>query len=546
MGGCCLPLRAAVGLGVAGLACLACGIAMIVLVPRIVKEQVVKNVRLEPNGMAFELWKDIPVPFYMSIYLFEVLNPDNILRGEKPVVNQRGPYVYREYRVKENITFHDNDTLSFLEYRQFHFQADMSSGSESDYIVVPNMLVLGAAVMLEDLSFPMKLTVSSTFALFGQKAFMNLTVGEVLWGYDNPLVDFLNSIKPGMIPFKGKFGLFADFNNSNTGLFTVYTGMDDISRAHMVETWNGLKEVSYWNSDQCNMINGTAGELWPPFRTPSTPLQFYSPDACRSLTLIFNQTREFKGIPTYRYLAPKTLFANGTDYPPNEGFCPCMQSGIQNVSSCRLNAPVFISHPHFLNADPSLQEAVGGLHPNEEEHELFLDLHPMTGIPMKCSIKLQLNIFMKQVSGILQTGRVKPVVLPLIWFAESGEIEGGVLHDFYISLVLLPTVLGYAQYCLVALGGVLLIVAAFLGLKSKTMTVLRQKEGSIVIGTLSAPKFYKPGSRTGYSYQGPQRDAQKTTPQMPNSWNDPFQPSDTAPLLQETSSTIHHAALSAT
>ncbi|XP_062814626.1 scavenger receptor class B member 1 isoform X2 [Anolis carolinensis] len=504
MGGCCPPFRAAVCLAVAGLACLACGIAMIVLVPRIVREQVVKNVRLEPNGMAFELWKDIPVPFYFSVYLFEVLNPDDILRGEKPVVNQRGPYVYREYRVKENITFHENDTLSFLEYRQFHFKADMSNGSESDYIVVPNMLVMGAAVMLEDLPFPVKLTISSTFALFGQKAFMNLTVDQILWGYDNPLVDFLNSIKPGMIPFKGKFGLLADFNNSNTGLFRVYTGVGDISRAHMIDTWNGLKEVSYWNSDQCNMINGTSGELWPPFRTPSTPLEFYSPDACRSLTLIYNQTREFKNIPTYRYLAPTTMFANGTDYPPNEGFCPCLQSGIQNVSSCRLNAPVFLSHPHFFNADPALLEAVGGLHPNKEEHELFLDLHPMTGIPMQCSIKLQLNIFTKQVPGILQTGRVKPVVLPLIWFAESGEVEGSILHDFYISLVLIPAVMGYAQYCLVALGGLLFIVAAFLGLKSKTMTVLRQKEGSIVIGTLSAPKFYKPGSRTGYSYQGPQ------------------------------------------
>ncbi|XP_042297858.1 scavenger receptor class B member 1 isoform X1 [Sceloporus undulatus] len=504
MGGCSRPCMAAVGLSIAGFACLVFGVTMILMVPGIVRDQVTKNVRLEPNSMAFNLWKDIPVPFYMSIYFFEVLNPNEVLRGEKPIVNQRGPYVYREYREKENITFNDNDTLSFLEYRRFHFQADMSNGLESDYVVVPNMLVLGAAVMLEDLPFAVKLTVSSTFALFKQSAFMNRTVGEIMWGYDDPLIDFLNSIKPGLVPFKGKFGLFADLNNSNTGLFTVYTGMADISRAHMIDTWNGLKEVSYWNSDQCNLINGTAGELWPPFRTPSTPLEFYSPDACRSMTLIFSHYGKFKGVPTNRYVAPKTLFANGTDYPPNEGFCPCLQSGIQNVSSCRLNAPVFISHPHFLNADPSLLEAVGGLHPNEEEHGLFLDLHAMTGIPMKCSIKLQLNIFIKHVPGILQTGRVKPVVLPFIWFAESGEIEGGVLHDFYVSLVLIPSVLGYVQYCLVALGSVLLITAALFGLKSKTLTVLRQKEGSIVIGTLSAPKFYNSGSGTGYSYHGPQ------------------------------------------
>ena len=33
-------------------------------------------------------------------------------------------------------------------------------------------------------------------------------------------------------------------NNSNSGLFTVNTGMKNISRVHMVDSWNGLKKVS--------------------------------------------------------------------------------------------------------------------------------------------------------------------------------------------------------------------------------------------------------------------------------------------------------------
>uniref|UniRef100_A0ABM5F2S6 Scavenger receptor class B member 1 n=2 Tax=Pogona vitticeps TaxID=103695 RepID=A0ABM5F2S6_9SAUR len=498
------PCRAAaLGLGLAGLGCLLCGVLMVVVVPVIMREQVAKNVRLEPGGMAFELWKDIPVPFHLSIYFFEVLNSKEILRGGKPVVNQRGPYVYREYREKHNITFHDNGTLSFLEYRRYHFQPDMSNGSESDYIVVPNMLVMGAAVMLDDLPFAVKLTVSSTFAFFRETAFMNRTVGEILWGYDDPLVDFLNSIKPGMIPFKGKFGLFSEFNNSNTGLFTVFTGMKDISKAHIVDSWNGMKKVSYWRSDQCNMINGTSGELWPPFMTRSTPVEFYSPDACRSIRLVFSKTGKFKGVPTYRFVAPNTLFANGTVYPPNEGFCPCRASGILNVSTCRFNAPMFLSQPHFLNADPSLLEEVDGLHPSEEKHGLFLDLHPLTGIPMSCAIKLQLSLFMKKVTGILQTGSINPVVLPLLWFAESGDIEGDVLDEYYAYMVLLPSVIEYVQYCLVALGGFLLIMAAFFGFRSKTLNLSRQKDGSVVDRTHSVPKVLKAGSGSGYNYWGP-------------------------------------------
>lgn len=40
---------------------------------------------------------------------------------------------------------------------------------------------------------------------------------------------------------------------------------------------------------------------------------------------------------------------------------------------------MFISHPHFYNADPSLVDAVEGLHPSREEHALFLDVHPVWG-----------------------------------------------------------------------------------------------------------------------------------------------------------------------
>ncbi|XP_069727455.1 scavenger receptor class B member 1 isoform X2 [Phaenicophaeus curvirostris] len=461
--------RAAMGLGLAGAACALLGGCLLLVGPSVVKDQVVKNVRIDPSSISFSMWKDIPVPFYMSVYFFEVLNPKDVLKGEKPAVKQRGPYVYREFRYKTNITFNDNDTVSYLEYRKLFFRPDLSNGSEDEYIVVPNILMMGAAVMMEDLPEFVKLLLSGALAGLKQEAFMNRTVREIMWGYEDPLIDTINALVPGLIPFKGKFGLFVELNNSNSGLFTVHTGKKNISRVHMVDSWNGLKKVNYWRSNECNMINGTAGEMWPPFMSP-TSLEFYSPDACRSMTLVYEKSGKFEGVPTYRFVAPKTLFANGTDYPPNEGFCPCMQSGIQNVSSCRLNAPMFISHPHFYNADPVLVNAVEGLNPSKEQHALFLDVHPMTGIPMNCSIKLQLNLYIKRVSGIMQTGRIEPVVLPLLWFAESGSIEGPVLKQFYTNLVLIPALLEYLQYVFLGLSVPLIISAAVLRVRSQKTT----------------------------------------------------------------------------
>ncbi|KAM8853546.1 scavenger receptor class B member 1 isoform 2-T3 [Synchiropus picturatus] len=453
--------KVAVGFVVAGVLAVFFGLVLTFVGPIIIDDQIVKNTIIDPNNeLTYTMWKDIPVPFFMSVYFFNILNPQEFLNGQKPMVEQRGPYVYRKRCQKDNITFHPNDTVSYREYRQYFFEPDMSAGNESDIVTIPNMLVLGAAVMMEKLPYPMRLMVSATFKSFKEGPFLTKTVGELMWGYDSGLVDFLNKYFPGMLPSTGKFGLFAEFNNSNTGLFTTFTGQDDISKVHRVDSWNGLTELSYWRTPQCNMINGTAGQMWPPFMTKESTLPFYSPDACRSLELVYQRPGTVKGIPLYRYVAPKTMFANGTDYAPNEGFCPCRQSGLLNVSSCRSKSPVFISHPHFFNADPVLLDYVEGLNPTEDEHGLFIDIHPQTGVPLNVSIRLQLNLYVKEVRGFTETGKISEVVMPMIWFEERGNIDGPVVDTFYTNLVVLPAVMEYMQYGFIALGTLTVIIAA--------------------------------------------------------------------------------------
>ncbi|XP_047228818.1 scavenger receptor class B member 1 isoform X3 [Girardinichthys multiradiatus] len=463
--------KVSAGFIVVGVLAVFFGTVLVFVGPIIINDQVVKNTIIDPkNDLSYTMWKDIPVPFFMSVYFFHVLNPQEILNGEKPMVEQRGPYVYRKQCQKKNITFHPNSTVSYREYRTYFFEPSMSVGNESDVITIPNMLVLGASVMLEDLPYALRLLISATFKSFNEGPFLTKTVRELMWGYDSKLVEFLNRYLPGMLPSSGKFGLFAEFNNSNTGLFTIHTGRDDIRNVHKVDSWNGLTELSYWRTPQCNMINGTAGQMWPPFMTKESTLPFYSPDACRSLELVYQRPGEMNGIPLYRYVAPKTMFANGTDYAPNEGFCPCRQSGLLNVSSCRHNSPVFISHPHFFNADPVLLDYVLGLHPTEEEHGLFIDIHPLTGVPLNVSIRLQLNLYMKRVSGITETGKISEVVMPMLWFEEKGYIDGPILTTFHTNLVILPAVMEYMQYIFIALGLVTTVVAILVYYKVKRKT----------------------------------------------------------------------------
>uniref|UniRef100_A0A8C7N7M8 Scavenger receptor class B member 1 n=1 Tax=Oncorhynchus kisutch TaxID=8019 RepID=A0A8C7N7M8_ONCKI len=415
--------KLAIGLFVAGTLTAVFGLVILFVGPIIIDDQIVKNLVIDPeNEVSYTMWKDIPVPFFMSVYFFNILNPTEFLAGERPMVEQRGPYVYRKRLQKQNITFHPNHTVSYLEYRSYFFEPSMSVGNESDVVTIPNMLVLGAAVMMDNMPHAVRLLLSATFKSFKEGPFLSKSVGELMWGYDSKLVDFLNKWFPGMLPSTGKFGLFSEFNNSNTGMFTVHTGKDDIRLIHKVNSWNGLTKAPHTS------------------------------DSEGSLELVYQREGIMKGIPLYRFVAPKTMLANGSDYAPNEGFCPCRQSGLLNVSSCRSNAPVFISQPHFYNADPVLLDYVQGLQPTEDEHGLFIDIHPETGVPLNVSIRLQLNLYMKEVSGITETGKISEVVMPMIWFEENGYMDGAIVKTFHTNLVLLPMVMVYMQYCFLVLG----------------------------------------------------------------------------------------------
>lgn len=64
--------------------------------------------------------------------------------------------------------------------------------------------------MMEKLPYMVRVMVSTTFKTFKEGPFLTKTVGELMWGYDSKLVDFLNKYLPGMLPTSGKFGLFSE------------------------------------------------------------------------------------------------------------------------------------------------------------------------------------------------------------------------------------------------------------------------------------------------------------------------------------------------
>ncbi len=98
---------------------------------------------LVENATSFEMWKKPEVDIYRKYYLFDVINPDQVISGqEKPYVVERGPYVYKEMWSKQNIKFIDKNTVSYSPVTTLYFLPNMSNGSLTDKITFVNVPVL--------------------------------------------------------------------------------------------------------------------------------------------------------------------------------------------------------------------------------------------------------------------------------------------------------------------------------------------------------------------------------------------------------------------
>merc|ERR1719348_2092664 len=65
----------------------------------------------------------------------------------------------------------------------------------------------------------------------------------------------------------------------------------------------------------------------------------------------------------------------------------------KTTESLPTGAPIALSYPHFYQADQSFRDAVIGMKPEKEKHQMFADIHPKFGFPLAlafclCGIEL--------------------------------------------------------------------------------------------------------------------------------------------------------------
>ncbi|XP_055385357.1 scavenger receptor class B member 1-like isoform X2 [Condylostylus longicornis] len=451
------------------------------------------QIALRNGTQTFGWWAKPPVEPMIKVYVYNVTNADDFLNnGTKAVLDELGPYVYAETWERENIVENDNGTITFSMKKTFVFREDLSNGLEDDVVIVPNIPMLSATSQSKNAARFLRLAMASIMDILKIKPFVEVSVGQLLWGYEDPLLKLAKDVVPKeqKLPYE-EFGLMYGKNGTSKDRVTIFSGTQDITKYGLIDRFNGKTHLPHWLTEECNRLNGSDGSIFPPHMTTDTKLHVYDKDLCRLLPLVFEKEIITKnGVKGYRFTPPENVFDDVESNMENSCFCPagppsCAPKGLFNVSLCQYDSPIMLSFPHFYLADDTFRTAVEGISPPEKEkHQFYLDVQPDMGTTLSARVGVQINLAVSQVVDIKQVANFPDIVFPIMWFSEG--IDG--LPDEVTNLMNLaanipPKARIGLMIGLFVLGGLLLMIAVFCLIRSSHRQSTLHLEGSNYLAT---------------------------------------------------------------
>ncbi|XP_021949755.1 platelet glycoprotein 4 [Folsomia candida] len=432
-----------------------------VVAPNLIENMVEKETQLQNGTDIYEKWVNIPVPIYLKFYLWNVTNYEDYQNNKdwsaKPNISEIGPYIYKENRTKYEIRSNpDDDTVTYRQKITYTFVPEMSVGPDTDVVNIINVPLFSVAAVLATKNLiitPLVLQLLLGPLSRERLVKMDVPVRDVIFGWRlNLIYDIIASVgtELGMhFPPEmqdGKFGFYLNRNNTNAdGLWEVYSGVRDSSKFSIIKTIEGESRLDDWWDDECAMINGTDGTMFPPFVEKDTTLFAYIPEICRSVWLRYTEKTEYEGIPGYRFRIPNELFTSPHIHPPNWCFCmpvkpplnqDCDFTGGGRIFSCKSDAPIIISKPHFLDAQEDIYTQMDGLKPEKAKHDTFIDVEPITGFPLRAQKRLQIGVELQTLSTFgAPWNTINHVFFPAIWADEEAALDDKLVDEIKTKLI---------------------------------------------------------------------------------------------------------------
>ncbi|KAL3140914.1 hypothetical protein ABBQ32_005445 [Trebouxia sp. C0010 RCD-2024] len=406
-----------------------------------VKDQIVWSANSPPDTYARYVRDDHPGDpvVQTDFYLLNITNLAGVKAGSKPVLQQLGPYLYKKHTVKRNIWFDNKGRVAFTR-DEFYTELPSNSlfPSLDDVVTTVNVPLLGALAKAHSIfgrfvAIQLLLEVLASFHDPNVDGlFMKRTVRELLWGYDDPLLQKLKLLAPGL---DTRFQLVPNTTASSlhpSRQDIVNTGVNNISAIWDTEVWSNHTTIKSWRPPHLEPVQGSDGTQFRPDLTTGNSIVVWAPDLFRSASMTANSTVSLEGVRLLRF-GP-----DPSQGKPSPAYYQTFQ-GLMNVTSPiaagpegRAGAagpPVFLSNAHFCDVDSAVADTVLGLNCSLSEHVTFLDVEPITGITMRAAKRLMMSTEYGPEWQAVEP-RVKKTFLPIFWVEEKSQATAAQCNTF--------------------------------------------------------------------------------------------------------------------
>uniref|UniRef100_A0A4Y0BLJ9 Sensory neuron membrane protein 2 n=1 Tax=Anopheles funestus TaxID=62324 RepID=A0A4Y0BLJ9_ANOFN len=283
-----------------------------VVFPRAVHEKVIEATELRQGTDQYKRWEALPQPLDFKVYIFNVTNPYEVMQGRRPKVVEVGPYVYFQYRQKDNIRFsRDRSKVHYSQQQMYVFDPESSYPlTENDDLTVLNMHMNSILQIIDNQAketitnfrsdvnntlekipvvrvikriIERTTPIQSILQIAEDETYDSLRLinAELNRIFGRPDTMFLRTT-PKQFLFDGvpfcvnvigiakaickeiekrntktirtmpdgslRFSFFSHKNMTDDGMFTINTGIKDPSRTQMIELWNGRTTLDVWNN----------------------------------------------------------------------------------------------------------------------------------------------------------------------------------------------------------------------------------------------------------------------------------------------------------
>ncbi|KAI8034117.1 scavenger receptor class B member 1 [Drosophila gunungcola] len=438
-----------------------CGVEYPILIAR-------EHVRFRQEMPTMDSWINSPFG-KLKNYVFNVTNAEEFRSGrdKRLKVQEIGPIVYKIVGfndiLERNAT---NVKYSKHRYHSVEFLPEESVAPDvlNWTITSTNNVMLGAATKLKHMAPLSAFGFDATFMM--EDMFITDTIYYFLWEFTRPLLQALSK----MSNMRANVAVLHNALKDKEEIYTVNIGPErGIENFFRIETLNDeviireqLPHTKRYTPDQCpfNVTGALDNSLYPPFIQPDTPLDIVAIESCRVLPLTYQRQERYNGLDAFRYTLLKV---NQT--PPaclSTSYGIKLPDGMFDVSQCVINdAPSAFSMPHFYGSGYNWSEHYEGYTPNAEDHEPYILLEPVTGIPVMERYRFQSNIPIPDLRWFSsKLTRFSHMMIPSFWYEfEMGQLPGFVTALMWINV----NVVQHMQpYCM----GLFLLVAMWSVLKA--------------------------------------------------------------------------------